>query len=102
MTSSAGPVPVALSSPSAVTGTTRPSPNVMLPSTRTARRRMSRAGVLSRRWARDRKNAPAAASTGATASEPVWATYPVSTGNAPQAAAKPASVCITPPNSSAL
>ena len=74
----------------------------MLPSTRTARRRMFRAGVLSRRWAADRANAPAAASTGATASEPACATYPVSTGNAPQAAAKPKSVCIAPPNSSAL
>ena len=48
-----------LSSPSAVIGTIRPSPKVMLPSTRTARRRIFRAGVLSRRWAEDRANAPA-------------------------------------------
>ena len=46
---------------SAVIGAVRPSAKVMLPSTRTARRRMFRAGVLSSRWAADRANAPTAA-----------------------------------------
>src|ERR1044072_10047680 len=60
------------------------------------------AGVLGGRCAADSAYAPAAARTGARASVPVWATYAVSTGNAPQARAKPKSVCIRPPNSSAL
>ncbi|HXL94437.1 MAG TPA: hypothetical protein VN969_36355 [Streptosporangiaceae bacterium] len=61
-------------STSAVRLTTRPSAKVIVPSTAVARRRMLRAGVLSRRCAADSASAPRAASTGAIASVPAWAT----------------------------
>jgi hypothetical protein len=82
--------------------TEEPSIRVMRPSTWAVRRRMSRAGVLNRRWALERATAAAAASTAAVDRLPVCATYPVNTGNAPHASAKPASVWIRPPNNSRL
>ena len=67
------------------------------PLTSTARRRSIRAGVLEKlRCASDRRSAPTAASAGTSASVPVWATYAVTTGNAPQLAANTTSEWMSP------
>ncbi len=83
-----------------------PSGRQMVPLTSEVRRRRTRAGVLSRRWAYD---VPTAASTAVAAAaqrdqstEGDCATKPTATGKPPQPQANTASVCSRPEKSSRL
>jgi hypothetical protein len=64
-----------------------PSVSVCSPVTATVRRRNSRTGVLSRRWAALSRQQPAATDTPAGVTDSVWAKYPVKAGKPPHASA---------------